>query len=175
MGGFYNQIFGYGPGAVLLAPMLTERNPQRFFPRFRDCYAESGRIVVYTRVGGDNRSWEKEPPHNAVEGYDPEWDFHEDALYEMPTFVLTWDDTFDETYGYYVFDVPQNFKDDFAAIMDGRWSDLSDAYCARVAECFDMDMESTAEALRSNKGLPSGIDKAPDYWRNYLDELRKGL
>lgn len=52
MGGLYNVINGYNPACLLLAPMLTEENPQSFFPRFRDCFLDGERIVIFTRVGG---------------------------------------------------------------------------------------------------------------------------
>lgn len=140
----YNIINGFNTGACLfLAPMLTEENPQTFFPRFRDCWAEDGNIVVFTRVGGNNRSC-KNSPH-----YDPAWDYGESKLYDMPTFLVTYDDDFDDTYGYYVFGVPTEFKADFDAVMDGRFGDISENLISRIEKCYpSIDVRSKiAEAL----------------------------
>ena len=109
MGGLYNAVFGYNPGCLLLAPMLTDQNPEEFFPRFRDCFLGDGgeTIVIFTRVGGGNRS----------EGPDDEYSYGEEKLYDMPTFIRTWDDDFDDTYGYYEFGVPDEWKEDFEHIV----------------------------------------------------------
>lgn len=58
MGGLYNMLAGWNPACVWLAPMLTDENPQYFFPRFRDCWLsdEGDTIIIFTRVGGGNRS-----------------------------------------------------------------------------------------------------------------------
>ena len=80
MGGLYNAIFGMNPATVLVAPMLTDEWPGSYFPRFRDCYVEDGNIVIYTRVGGGNR----------FENHgDPDFDFGESKLYDLPTFIKT--------------------------------------------------------------------------------------
>ena len=42
--------------------------------------------------------------------------FGEEKLYEDPNFVKTYDDDFDSTYGFYEFNVPDKWKDDFAKI-----------------------------------------------------------
>jgi len=140
---FYNMINGFNIGACMfLAPMLTEENPQTFFPRFRDCWEEDGNIVVFTRVGGNNRS-DKDDPF-----YDPDWDFGESKLYEIPTFIRTYDDDFDSTYGYYVFGVPAEFKADFDAVMDGRFEDISETLIARIEKCYpNIDARKKIEAL----------------------------
>lgn len=133
MSGLYNALFGYNAGACLfLAPMLTEENPQEFFPRFRDCFLsdDCGHIVIYTRVGGDNRS----DPEDY--DYDPDWDYGESKLYAMPEFVRTWDDSFDSTYGYYEFSVPDQWRDDFQRIRNSEFDKLSDAYIERIQGCY---------------------------------------
>lgn len=125
MGGLYNAINGHSPACLLLAPMLTEENPQSFFPRFRDCFLDGERIVIFTRVGGGNRS----------EGYG------EEKLYAMPTFARTYDDDFDSTYGYYEFGVPDEWREDFERVREGRIGDLSERYVERIQGCFpDLDV-----------------------------------
>ena len=87
---FYNAIMGFNPACVLIMPMLGRR--QNEWPRFRDCFVEDGKIAIYTRVGGNNRGC----------GYG------EEELYKDPHFVKTYDDSFDNTYATYIFNVPEN-------------------------------------------------------------------
>lgn len=128
MGGLYNVLHGWNPACVLLAPMLTDENPQDFFPRFRDCYLGDNKdtIVIFTRVGGGNRS----------ESPDDEWGYGEHKLYGMPTFIRTWDDDFDPTYGYYEFGVPEEWHEDFELVKVGKIDKLSEAYVERIQTCY---------------------------------------
>lgn len=101
MSGLYNLLCGVNPATFLILPML-DRHPDEY-PRFRDCFVnEENQIVVYTRVGGNNR--------NSL--------FNEKELYKDPNFVNTYDDDYDSTYGYYVFNVPEKWKSDFDKIMN---------------------------------------------------------
>lgn len=127
MGGLYNMLAGWNPACVWLAPMLTDENPQDFFPRFRDCWlSDSDTIIIFTRVGGGNRS----------DGPDDEYGYGEHKLYEMPTFIRTWDDDFDSTYGYYEFGVPEEWRDDFEHAKNGEFDKFSDRYVDRVQKCY---------------------------------------
>ena len=128
MGGLYNYLYGWNPACLWLAPMLTDKNPEEFFPRFRDCYLGEGEdtIVIFTRVGGGNRS----------EGPDDEDGFGEYKLYEMPTYISTWDDDFDSTYGYYEFGVPEEWQKDFELVKANKFDELSDAYIDRIQGCY---------------------------------------
>lgn len=138
MGGLYNVLFGWNPACVLLAPMLTEENPQEFFPRFRDCFIgdDNDSIVIYTRVGGGNRSYETNEPHEPLSDYDEGYSNEEVKLYQMPTFIRTWDDDFDNTYGCYEFGVPDEWKGDFENVKAGEFDKLSDAYVNRMQTCY---------------------------------------
>ena len=161
MSGLYNEIFGMNPATLLIAPMLTEEDPRSFFPRFRDCYVDDGNIVIYTRVGGGNRF----ESHG-----DPEWDFGESKLYELPTFIETYDDDFDCTYGYYVFGVPGEWRDDFDAIMSGELGRVSEAYRQRIAKCFGFELgENTSSGAVDTEVLT----RAPD-WTAFFDSLMGG-
>lgn len=128
MSGLYNALFGWNPACIWLAPMLTDENPQSFFPRFRDCYLgeEGETIVIFTRVGGNNRS----------DGPDDEWSFGEEKLYDMPTYIRTWDDDFDSTYGYYEFGVPEEWREDFEHAKNGEFDKFSDRYVDRMQKCY---------------------------------------
>ena len=96
-------VNGVNPAAFLILPMLGRHASE--YPRFRDCFLnEEKQIVVLTRVGGNNRN----------SGYG------EEVLYKDPNFVKTYDDEFDSTYGYYVFNVPEEWKDDFDRLLNGE-------------------------------------------------------
>lgn len=96
-------MFGVNPAAFLVLPMLGRHASE--YPRFRDCFLnEEKQIVVLTRVGGGNRNC----------GYG------EEELYKDPNFVKTYDDEFDSTYGYYVFNVPEEWKGDFDRLLKGE-------------------------------------------------------
>ena len=99
---------GVNPSTFLLLPMLG-KHPDKY-PRFRDCFLgeDNNSIIVYTRVGGSNRNC----------GYG------EEKLYKHPNFIKTYDDDFDETFGYYVFSIPKKWANDFVAILKGEcWSE----------------------------------------------------
>ena len=162
MGGLYNALFGVNPATVLIAPMLTDERPESYFPRFRDCYVEDGNIVIYTRVGGGNR----------FENHgDPDFDFGESELYDLPTFIETYDDDFDSTYGYYVFGVPDEWRADFDRVMAGRLGELSDAYVGRIAKCFGADAAKLKESLTTASVDCDELSSAPD-WQAFFDALR---
>ena len=116
----YNAICGFNPACLVFLPMLGRHQPE--YPRFRDCFlSEDGkRIVIYTRVGGGNRDC----------GYG------EEELYNDPNFVTTYDDEFDSTYWYYEFNVPERWKKDFDAILQGGTLAASDEYVNYVKEFF---------------------------------------
>ena len=118
----YNALFGFNPACVIILPMLGRK--QEEYPRFRDCFVsdDGERIVIYTRVGGGNRCC----------GYG------EEELYDDPNFVKTYDDDFDSTYGYYEFNVPQKWKDEFDKIVDGRFAEVSDEYVKYVSEFYPL-------------------------------------
>ena len=100
MGNLYNMMFGVNPATFYILPMLGKHPDE--YPRYRDCFVnEENQIVVMTRVGGNNRK----------AGYG------EEELYKHPNYVSTYDDESDNTYGYYVFSVPEEWKDDFHKIM----------------------------------------------------------
>jgi hypothetical protein len=90
----YNALFGRNPFADLLLTIL--KLTQHDVPRFRDCYIDDcGQIVIYTRTGGNNR-----------------FDFAKEIekLQSVPGYVKDKDDSFDSTYAYFYFEVPEEFK-----------------------------------------------------------------
>ena len=113
----YNMVHGINPNTFLLTPMLFECHAQEL-PRFRDCFLQTGEgepkfgeniILIYTRVGGGNRGC----------------GFGEDVFFKHPNYLSTYDDSFDSTFGNYIFSVPEEFKDDYEKIREGKASDVS--------------------------------------------------
>ena len=112
-------INGVNPATFIILPMLG-RHPNEY-PRFRDCFVnKENQIEVYTRVGGNNRNC----------GYG------EEVLYKDPNFVRTYDDDFDNTYGFYVFNVPEEWKEDFDKIIEGRGIEISDKYFEQMCKVY---------------------------------------
>lgn len=117
MSGLYNMINGVNPATFLILPMLGKHPDE--YPRFRDCFInEEKHILVYTRVGGNNRN----------DGYG------EEELYKSPYFVKTWDDDFDNTYGYYEFKVPEEWQEDFDRILNQERP--SDKYIEQMCKVY---------------------------------------
>lgn len=125
MSNFYNIINGVSPAAFFIVPMLGMHPDE--YPRFRDCFVNDEEhpeydrhIHIYTRVGGNNRGC----------GYG------EEKLMDHPNFVGTFDDSFDSTYGTYVFSVPEKWKEDFEKIMSGAILEISKEYKAELYRIF---------------------------------------
>ena len=123
MGGLYNALFGFNPACIFLAPMLTDENPQGFFPRFRDCFMgeDNETIEIFTRVGGGNREYYEEEI---------------EKLQSMPTYIRDEDNAFDCTYATFTFGVPSKWRVDFDAIAHGDFRSVTDAYVERMQACF---------------------------------------
>ena len=123
MSGLYNMMFEWNQSCVLLAPMLTDENPQYFFPRFRDCYLSDDKehIEIFTRVGGGNRE---------------EYEDEIEDMRSMPTYVSDYDDDFDCTYATFVFGVPDEWANDFESVKKREFDKLSDAYVERMQTCY---------------------------------------
>lgn len=122
---------GVNPCTFIILPMLGKHPDE--YPRFRDCFIEEDNIVVLTRVGGSNRNG----------------GFGEEQLYSHPNFVRTYDDDFDSTYGYYVFSVPDEWKDDFNKLMNGEKP--SERYIEQMCKIFPK-LEDKLKKLWNNEG-----------------------
>lgn len=122
----YNMMNGFNPACVFFMPMLGRKQDE--YPRFRDCFLSDDKkhILIFTRVGGNNRNC----------------GFGEEELYKDPNFVRTYDDDFDNTYGYYEFSVPEKWQADFDALVGGNFTDVSDEYVQCVEKFFPLLAES---------------------------------
>lgn len=139
MGGLYNMLAGWNPAYVWLAPMLTDENPQDFFPRFRDCWlSDSGdAIEIFTRVGGGNREY---------------YEYEIEALRDMPTYQRDYDDDFDCTYATFEFGVPDEWSEDFEHVKNGEFDKLSEAYVDRMQKCYEkLDIKALLSKVMEKK------------------------
>lgn len=118
----YNMMFGYSPACVYFLPMLGRKQDE--YPRFRDCFLDDDEkhILIYTRVGGNNRNC----------------GFGEEELYKDSNFVETYDESFDNTYGYYKFSVPEKWREDFERIKGGKFEEVSDDYLNTVKKFYPL-------------------------------------
>lgn len=131
---FYNMINGINPATFLILPMLGEKHPDQY-PRFRDCFIEGNEIHVYTRVGGGNR----------------DAGFGEEELQSHPNFLRDFDDDYDSTYATYCFSIPDEWKNDFELILNGKLNEVSSEYQLRVRNVFPKLADKLNEIWPLNK------------------------
>jgi hypothetical protein len=166
----YNQLFGVNPlarvyGATLAVADMKESGkpkPSRCpSARLRDMWTEKVdgdlRIVVYARTGGGNR-----------EAYDDEIQ----SARTHPLFVRDYDDTFDSTYMYFEFRVPDFAQEKLLELHEvfgpyqrpeERWRSLldkldkmpPDAKEQAKAEAEDPDLKRAMDVGRQVLGLLS--------------------
>lgn len=121
----YNKMNGVSQLTFFVLPMLGKHPDE--YPRFRDFFLKDGEhpkydnyLHVYTRVGGCNRGC----------------GFGEEELMKHPNFVTTFDDSYDSTYGTYIFSVPDEWKEDYEKITTGKILEISDAYKNQIYKVF---------------------------------------
>lgn len=133
----YNLMNGYQPAVFFMLPMLIDEHPDKVIPRFRDCFIgrmtraedvdeygipkrklnDDEVISIFTRTGGDNRDT------HIIENLE---------LKMIPGYIENYDDSFDDTFALWVYEVPKEFKVDFIYIREGMIAQTSIAYKERV-------------------------------------------
>lgn len=90
----YNMLFGTNEDAPVLLGMIEVN--KEYFDRFRDVeLIKAGEVIrVFTRLGGGNR-----------EDYKETWQ----KIRNHKLYIKDYDDSFDETYAYIEFRVPERF------------------------------------------------------------------
>ena len=108
---FYNLINGTNIASILVAPLVVG-NPYENVARFRDCFIEEGTndIVILTRLGGGNR-----------EHYESDID----SLRSLPDYIRDEDCSDDNTYAYFHFSIPKEFKLDIDLIIANQFKKTS--------------------------------------------------
>ena len=99
----YNSLFGVHPAAKYLLKILDLDIEK--LGRFRDIYieekADDHRIILFTRLGGGNRS---------------DYTHVYELLRKHPDYIRDYDDDFDMTYSYIEFKIPENYKNEVLEI-----------------------------------------------------------
>lgn len=119
----YNRIFGENKDADILLGVLGLNKST--FERYRDiCLNSEGDIIiVYTRCGGGNRKEYKEMF---------------EKIKKHPNYITDYDDSFDHTYAYIEFSVPDKYKDMCKSISPDKdpmsVSEKFDEECRKMAE-----------------------------------------
>lgn len=91
----YNMLFGVNKDYSIFLEMLGLKKED--CGRFRDCYMQDNKIIIYTRNGGGNRE---------------EYQEVIDKLATHKNYFTDYDDDFDCTYCYIEFSIPDEFKED---------------------------------------------------------------
>lgn len=112
----YNMLFGVNSASPILLATLGLTSDD--VPRFRDCYIDDGKIVIYTRTGGGNRDYyESEEscrsnyPEYFNEGDEPPAGPWNETLTENPHYLYDQDDDFDSTYANFYFKFPDEYAE----------------------------------------------------------------
>ena len=101
----YNMLFGINQNYKVLLKVLNLTTEK--CGRFRDCYLQDGKIIVYTRNGGGNRE---------------DYQKYIDELAKHPNYIKDYDDDFDRTYCYIEFSIPDEFKKDIENIQSEKYT-----------------------------------------------------
>lgn len=124
----YHLICGKNTSSLLL-PMINHSEGD--FMRYRDvftsdkddwrCDEPGRRVYVFTRTGGGNRE---------------EYSEHIEEMSRDPLFLREYDDSYDSTYMTFVFRVPEAWHADYDAVVNGKYSEISDAYRDHVKKYY---------------------------------------
>lgn len=148
----YNMIYGANPATFFILPMLGKHPDE--YPRFRDCFvgelendsetdqfgipkkklSDKKVISVYTRVGGGNRE---------------DYQDRIDELRSLPGYIRDYDDDFDSTFATFIFSVPEQWSNDFDLILEGKITEISPEYKARLYEVFPKLTEQFDQLFKS--------------------------
>lgn len=102
---FYSFLHGENTDSMALIGML--KLTKNSFGRYRDVYlnADGTKIIVYTRLGGSNRK-----------------DYRQiiTDIRRHPNYIRDYDDKFDNTYAYFEFSVPDEYKKTCKSMSTGE-------------------------------------------------------
>jgi len=121
MGGLYNMLFGVDLAAFFIAPLIVNGHPQEKIARFRDCFLQEEKVIIFTRLGGGNREY-----------YQKEIE----QLRNNPYYITDYDDDFDCTYAYFEFVIPDKWREDIEKIRNKDFKNTSDEYKKFIISTF---------------------------------------
>lgn len=157
----YNMVCGQNPLAGVLLSIIgfNFKTAHEDIPRLRDLYVtrdEAPRIVIFTRTGGSNRA-----------GHDLS------VLTKNPNYHSDHDDSYDETYAHFEFNVPEKYRallTELNALCVGcsaMWTP-GQKFNAAIAKLSDFTeklpydepaVEATDPSEETQKRLPQVIDE----------------
>ncbi len=138
----YSQLFNENPDTNVLIGVLGLN--KGIFERFRDIYlnTEGTEITVYTRCGGANRR---------------EYGRVFEIMKKHPNYICDWDDSYDNTYAYIKFSIPEKYADMCKKIAPKeRPLTVHERF---EKECKEMD-DPNSDAFKRAEGLMGAIIQA---------------
>lgn len=133
----YRMINGVNPAGFFILPMLGYHPDS--YPGFRDCFTSDeirpdldNKIHIYTQTGGSNR-----------EKYRVEIDW----MRNLPGYITDFDDASDSAYASFVYEVPDEFSEDFKLIMKHRLKDTSQAYQNKLYEIYGTELRDKLDKI----------------------------
>ncbi len=137
--GLYNVLFGVNPITPLLLKILDIDQPNGRYKsgRFRDIHLNSDgtKIILFTRNGGGNR-----------EHYFPK------NIRDHPNYLTDYDDSFDNTYAYIEFSMPEKFKKILGKVATGKEPEKISEKFQRVIE----DLEKGKNTKETRRAMEVG-------------------
>lgn len=135
----YNTLYGMNPAVFFYGPMLGKHPAE--YPRFRDMFLgkltrstdtdpygiplrktdDQEVITILTRTGGANREEYRE---------------ENQMMRDMPGFIEDYDDSFDNTFACWVFEIPEKWKKDYRALREMKVSEVSMAYRKQMEKIY---------------------------------------
>ena len=129
----YNMLFGTNEDAPALLGMIEVN--KEYFDRFRDVeLTQEGKVMrVFTRLGGGNRVNHKET-----------WK----KIRNHKLYIKDYDDSFDETYAYIEFRVPEKFLETTKKMFKGEPESFETKFKKEIE---DMDKPGTKASENAEK------------------------
>jgi len=143
----YNMLFKENEKADKLLNMLALNRES--FGRYRDVYlnADGTKIIVYTRCGGGNRE---------------EYNYVFENMKEHPNYISDYDDSYDNTYCYFEFKVPLEYRTETAGWSTGvEPDDVHTKFEKAIAEMQTPGSEAEKRAKEVAKRIEEGIEANP--------------
>ena len=145
----YNMLFGTNENAPVLLGMIEVN--KEYFARFRDIeLTKAGEVIrVFTRIGGGNRESHKET-----------WQ----KIRNHKLYIKDYDDSFDETYAYIEFRVPERFIETTKKMFKGEPESFENRF---KKELSDMDKPGT-KAIENAEKIANTIMSAIKDGNNFI-------
>lgn len=144
----YNMLFGVNEIAPLLLKILDidQASEKYASGRFRDIYlnADGTKIILLTRNGGGNRA-----------------DYFPEGIRKHPNYLTDYDDSFDSTYAYIEFSVPERFEEALKKVATGKEPEtLAEKFSRAVKDLKEgKDTKEVRAAKKVGKKIAAGMKK----------------